>query len=293
MDRPISGEMELRARIRHLARPAAMTAALGALLVPAVAATADAAQRKAKRYPVVTSVRPMQAEVGDTVTIRGRNFIRGKNKNTVVFKRDGSRAVFQKSTLATAKQIRVVVPQTLREFLADNTTARFRLRVLSQRFSKRFTPNSDSPMIMALPRPAALAPGSGPGGGAPGTPGATPGPSRVCSGDEDGDLLDVTLENVLGLDGCKADSDDDGVPDGYEYQSARDLNDDEYQDSNSSLPYPGERPYPNPLFKDAAVDYDGDGLRLVDEYRLWTAFGALPTGLLPREGYRLQYSDGE
>ena len=36
----------------------------------------------------------MSAKVGDTISIRGRNFIRGKNKNTVVFKRDGARAVF-------------------------------------------------------------------------------------------------------------------------------------------------------------------------------------------------------
>jgi len=61
--------MELRARIRHFARPAAFTVALTALLVPAVAgpATADAAKRKKKRYPVVTSVRPMNAKVGDTI----------------------------------------------------------------------------------------------------------------------------------------------------------------------------------------------------------------------------------
>src|SRR3954465_12357657 len=127
--------MELRARIRHFARPAALSAAaVSALLVPAVAGTATAAA-KAKKYPVVTSVRPMNPKVGDTLVIRGRNFNRGKNKNTVVFKRDGTRAVFAKSTLATARQIRVIVPDTLRAYLPDNTTARFRLRILAQRFS--------------------------------------------------------------------------------------------------------------------------------------------------------------
>ena len=39
----------------------------------------------------------MSAKVGDTISIRGRNFSRGKNKNTVVFKRDGARAVFAKA----------------------------------------------------------------------------------------------------------------------------------------------------------------------------------------------------
>ena len=285
--------MELRARIRHFARPAAFTAALSALLVPAVAgtATADAASRTVKRYPVVTSVRPMAAKVGDTIVIRGRNFKRGKNKNTVVFKRDGQRAVFAKKTLATAKQIRVVVPDSLREFLPDNTSARFRLRILADRFSKSFTKNTSSPTITALPKPITIG-GSG-SGSSTGSTSDTPAPARICHGDEDGDMLDASLENTLGLDPCNPDTDGDGVPDGYEYQSAMDLNDDEYQQPNQNLPYPGKRPYPNPLYSDANVDYDGDGLPLDAEYRLWNAYGARPAGSLPQAGYQLLYSDGE
>jgi hypothetical protein len=291
--------MELRARIRHFARPAALTAALTALLVPALAgpATADAAKRK-KRYPVVTSVRPMNAKVGDTIVIRGRNFKRGKNKNTVVFKRDGKRAVFQKATLATARQIRVVVPDSVREFLPDNTTARFRLRVLSERFSKSFTPAGKSPSITALPKPVTGG-GTTVNGGTivtPQAPGGTPGPAKVCKGDEDKDMLDASLENQLGLDPCNPDSDADGVPDGYEYKSALDLNDDEYQQANQNLPYPGKRPYPNPLFKDADVDYDSDGLPLWAEYKLWDKYGARPAGGVIAAndyGYQLLYSDGE
>jgi len=103
----------------------------------------------------------------------------------------------------------------------------------------------------------------------------------------------ASLENDLGLDACKADTDKDGVPDGYEYQSARDLNDDEYQAPNTYLPYPGKRPYPNPLFDDSSTDYDGDGLPMSAEYRLQKAFGAAPAGFLPRTDFRLLYSDGE
>lgn len=295
--------MELRARIRHFARPAAFTVALTALLVPAVAgpATADAAKRKKKKYPVVTSVRPMDAKVGDTIVIRGRNFKRGKNKNTVVFKRDGKRAVFQKVTLATAKQIRVVVPDTLREFLPDNTTARFRLRILSERFSKKFTATGKSPSITALPKPTE---GMGPGGTTvnggtivtPNPPSSTPDPAKVCKGDEDKDMLDASLENELGLDPCNPDTDGDGVPDGYEYKSAMDLNDDEYQQPNQNLPFPGKRPYPNPLFADSNVDYDGDGLPLGAEFKLWDKYGSKPAGgvLVPNDySYQLLYSDGE
>jgi hypothetical protein len=41
------------------------------------------------------------------------------------------------------------------------------------------------------------------------------------------------------------------------------------------LPYPGKRPYPNPLDgNDAATDYDGDGLRGYLEHQLWQKFGA-------------------
>ena len=50
---------------------------------------------------------------------------------------------------------------------------------------------------------------------------------------------------------CSADTDGDGVEDGYEYQSAIDLNDDEYQQPNQILAYPHKMPYPNPGFADA------------------------------------------
>ena len=36
-----------------------------------------------------------------------------------------------------------------------------------------------------------------------------------------------------------------------------------------SLPYPGKTPYPNPLYKDNELDFDGDSLSLQDEYKLW------------------------
>ena len=302
--------MELRARTLHLARPAALSAACAALLaLVAGPATADA---KATRYPVVTSISPLDAKVGDTISIRGRNFRRGKNKNTVVFKRDGARAVFAKQTLGTAKLIRVVVPDTLRPFLTEGQAARVRVRVLSERFSKAFTPAAKSPMITAFPKPVtdtgtgtatsndtgtSTAPGTSTGTGTaapdPGTPAPPAPPAPVCTGDEDGDMLTASLENSLGLDACKADTDGDGVTDGYEYQSARDLNDDEHQESNTNLPYPGKRPYPNPLFADSDVDYDGDGLPQLSEFRLWDAYGARPAGSLPDDGFRLLYSDGE
>jgi len=66
--------------------------------------------------------------------------------------------------------------------------------------------------------------------------------------------------------------------DGYEYESAIDLN-------GSALPYPGRRPWPNPLDgSDGGWDFDGDGLLLSEEYRLWKFTG----GAFPVSAY----SDG-
>ena len=282
-----------------------MTVALAALLaLVAGPATADAAKSK-RKYPVVTSISPMDAKVGETISIRGRYFKRGKNKNAVVFKPDGKRAVFAKQTLGTARLIRVVVPAGLRAVLAENRPTRVRVRILSERFGKRFTSDAASPRITALPLPidsdgdgvVENGPSSGSGTGTDTGSGSTPEAPQaekpVCTGDEDGDWLPASLENAMGLDSCKADTDEDGVPDGYEYQSARDLNNDEYQETNS-LPFPGTRPYPNPLDgSDAGTDYDGDGLTLNAEYRLQKRYGTPPAGLLPLDSYRLYYSDGE
>ena len=85
--------------------------------------------------------------------------------------------------------------------------------------------------------------------------------------------------------------DDDGVEDGYEYQSARDLNDDEHQNPNSTCPYPREAPYPNPL--------DGDGRRRRPRRRHADADGGVPAlEVHDRPGpartlERLTYSAGE
>ncbi len=90
---------------------------------------------------------------------------------------------------------------------------------------------------------------------------------------------------MLRTDSCKLDSDGDGAGDGYEYQSALDLNNDEYQTPNFSLPYPEKRPYPNALFADTQIDFDGDGLTLGEEHSLWQLSRATTLN-------HLSYSDG-
>ena len=257
-------------RIRPLLRLAAFVAALCALLAPATAGASvhahAAAKKKKAKPPVVTSVRPMNVEIGQTLEIRGKYFIRGRYKNTVAFKRDGGRAVFAKAKIGTAKMLRVTVPAKLKnEFKKSGffyVPTRFRIRVLSKKFGKKFTAPSKSPVV-------ALKPGTSPVAVTPPAPPVSTSAEGDCDhdgtvnskdADDDNDLLPDDLENAINatmlakygsgittlMDTCSTDSDGDGVEDGYEYQSARDLNDDEYQSPNAYLPYPGKRPYAEP-----------------------------------------------
>jgi hypothetical protein len=277
------------ARRSHLSllRRVALTAALAALLAPATAAEA----KSKPKQPVVTSIKPMKANIGDTITIYGRNFIRGKGRNTVVFKRDGARAVFVKSDVATLRQVRVVLPERLSDFLATKdgklTFTRFQIRVLSKRFGKAYTKVTGSPMIgPAVPKEEVKP--TGPNGEP-----AKPDSDGDCDGDgvknsvdadDDDDLLSDAQESGLKLDACKRDTDADGVEDGFEYRSAKDLNDDR---GDGFTPYPGKRPYANPLDgADGNMDFDGDGLTLTDEYKLWVSYGT-------RDLNGLNYSDGK
>ncbi|HWK29653.1 MAG TPA: hypothetical protein VNS09_24015 [Solirubrobacter sp.] len=258
--------MVLRPRTRLQLRRAVVAAALGALFVPA------AADAKAKT-PTITKVAPRSASVGMKITLTGKNFKRGKGKNSVLFKRDKGKALFVKADVSTTRKLVVVVPKKLEKYMLSKGSVplptRFRLRVLASKLTKRYTSNKLSPVIGPE-----KANSSGNSGGA----GVVPPADGDCDGDgikngqdpdDDNDLLPDALELALGLDPCSSDTDGDGVEDGFEYQSAIDLNNDNYQSPNRSLPYPGKTPYPNPLFKDADRDYDGDGLPLGEEYKLW------------------------
>jgi hypothetical protein len=269
-------------------RRGGLLVALTALLVPAVAGTTANAKT---RSPVVTRITPKHVYVGETMTIRGHHFRRGLNKNTVAFKRSGAKAVFVTAAKGTTKMLRFTLPKRLeRILLVKNGTAtptRLRVRVLAARFGKRYSKFSQSPIVgpekpPAPPKPAAVDPNGDCDGD---------GVVNSVDSDDDNDLLSDTLEKSLRLDECNVDSDRDGVEDGYEYQSAKDLNDDEDQAANRYLPYPGTKPYPNPLDKtDADIDHDGDTLTLIQEYRLWkysTDHGS------PRTLDRLTYSAGE
>jgi hypothetical protein len=269
-------------------RRAGLLVALSALLVPAVAGTTANAKTRA---PVVTRITPKNVSVGETLTISGHHFRRGLNKNTVAFKRRGAKAVFVTAEKGTTKMLRVTLPKRLEKILVVKngtpTATRLQIRVLAAKFGKRFSKRSASPIVgpekpPAPPKPADVDPNADCDGD---------GVINRVDSDDDNDLLTDALEKSLRLDECNVDSDRDGIEDGYEYQSAKDLNDDEDQNPNTYLPYPAKKPYPNPLDKtDANTDHDGDSLTLEQEYHLWkysVAHGE------PRTLERLSYSAGE
>jgi IPT/TIG domain len=249
-------------------------AAAALLAVPPVAGAAKGPK------PTINRVTPMRVSVGNLLTIRGAHFKARRGKNTVIFRSNSGRTAFAKPRKATSTKLVVRVPASVARLLSvangRQRPTRLKLRVLSGQFSK-FTPRRLSPVVTGLGE------GDGPGGG-----GNVP---ALCetSDDHDGDLLSNSLEKKIGTDPCIADTDKDGVEDGYEYKSAADLNNDEYQEPNQSLPYPDKRPYPNALDpSDANTDYDGDSLSLAVEQRLWK-FSTTPAS---RTLDPLSYSDG-
>ena len=274
----------------------ALSATAMVVSVPA----APAAKKKVAK-PSITRVMPMRISVGARLTILGKNFKAKAKDNTVVFRGPNGRSAFAKPLRASRKKLVVVVPGAVSRLLggslSDPKPTRLKLRVLADKFSA-FTQRRLSPVVTSFGSgdgPGGGAPGGGgPGGGTPGGGGGGGGPAATSScntsADHDGDVLPNALEDQVKTNPCVADTDGDGIGDGYEYKSAVDLNNDEYQEPNQSLPYPGKRPYPNPLDpSDAGIDFDGDTLSLTDEQSLWLISSDPATRTIDTP---LSYSDG-
>jgi hypothetical protein len=252
-----------------------------ALLVAAPTSFA-AVKKKTGPTPKITRVAPMRISVGGTLTIRGKNFKPKRLANTVIFRAPNGRSAFAKPRRASTTKLVVAVPGSVRRLLAGNASnprpTRFKLRVLAGKFSN-FTRRRLSPVVTSSGR----ADGGGSGGSVP---------TCNSSADHDGDLLTNSFELEIKTDPCLRDTDGDGVEDGYEFQSALDLN---RYPSVLPLPYPGRRPYPNALDpSDGTTDYDDDGLWLSEEYKLWVKYsndGVLRGGR-PQTLSGLLYSDG-
>ncbi|HEV2874383.1 MAG TPA: IPT/TIG domain-containing protein [Thermoleophilaceae bacterium] len=260
--------------------------ALSATALVVSVPAAPAAKKKVTK-PSITRVTPMRISVGARLTILGKNFKAKRKDNTVVFRAPDGRSAFAKPRRASRRKLVVVVPgavsRLLRGSLANPQPTRLKLRVLAGKFSA-FTPRRLSPVVTPFGS------GDGPGGGRPGGGGSAANLPCTSSADHDGDMLPNALESLLKTDPCVSDTDKDGIGDGYEYKSAVDLNNDDYQEPNQSVPYPGKRPYPNPLDpSDADTDFDGDTLALGAEQSLWL-ISSDPAGRVLDNP--LSYSDG-
>jgi hypothetical protein len=269
-------------------------------LLAVVPATAGAATA-----PKVTSVAPLKLKIGERLTIRGRGFLPGKNRNTVVFKASGARAVFAKAESATTTKLVVKLPAKLAPFLKVSAgrpaPTRFQLRVLARKLSPAYTPAGSSPTIApaaTVTAPAAKTPASAAGTSTAAAPAVAAAPNcdgdsqpNATDADDDNDLLPDTTEVAIHTDSCDPDTDGDGMQDGWEYQSAKDFNRANCAAAAYATPCPGAKPYPykvqyvSPLFKDADIDYDGDYLPAGIEYQMWKAH-------TPNTLTDMWYSDG-
>ena len=274
------------ARIRPLSAPRRLRGRPGALLVPATAGASvhahAAAKKKKAKSPVVTSVRPMNVEIGQTLDDpRASTSSAAATRTPSCSSATAARPCSSRPKIGTTKLLRVTVPAKLaKEFAKVGSSVvptRFRIRVLSKKFGKTV----HDAHAVAADRPAV-------GGHAAGLVESTrrrrlrQRRRRTTSdADDDNDGLPDTVEASLNLNPCSADTDGDGNPDrcefdcdrngvstatrptttrtcsrtasrrrsapipatptptatastdGYEYQSACDLNDDEYQQPNS------------------------------------------------------------
>jgi hypothetical protein len=239
---------------RRIALPllAPVTAGL-ALAAASVAAPGD--------HPTIKRVSAKRAAVGQTLTIEGSAFRKGRDKNVVVFKTRRGPAVFVRARRASATKLTVVVPANVVPYFRRKDgvpqPTRFYLRVLAERFGERFTPEKISPMISPSGRPARASSTDCDGDGIP----------NGRETDADDDLLPDAVERSIGTDPCRADTDGDGMTDGWEQYSAVDF------DPNA-LPSPERRPYPNALDPtDTLRDPDGDGILNAREYAAWATYG--------------------
>jgi hypothetical protein len=244
-----------------------------------VAVPGVALAKKSGPTPVISKVSPMRISVGKLLTIRGSHFRPTKKGNTIIFRSGKGRSAFAKPTRASRTKLVVRVPAAVARLLTVKNShqrpTRLKLRVLAGKFSA-YTSRRLSPVVTGV--------GAGDGGGGSGACGT--------GSDWDGDLLSNSLEIAIGTDPCLRDTDKDGIEDGYEYESALDLN---HYPVNPPLPYPGKRPYPNALDpSDATTDYDGDGLKLNEEFAAWLDFSSDGQARSGRPGSlsNLSYSDG-
>lgn len=228
-----------------------------------IAPSADAA----KKLPVITKVTPTEnVAINATLTISGRNFIKGKNEMRIVFQRAGSKRRFTvRGTASSSKKLKVKVPNLLND-LTYATSQRpiqptdniYRLRAISKVGVSRQTSPSKSPRVvqdLTVSDADKTAEGDCDNDGI----------INSKDSDDDNDLLEDAIEALILTQPCKADTDGDISTDYYEYRVAVEYN----GGQPPVLPYPSKMPYPNPIVADGDKDFDGDKMSHNAEFKTW------------------------
>jgi hypothetical protein len=172
-------------------------AVLAVLCLAVLPASSALAAKHAAARPQITSVGPATVAVGDTLTIRGRNFLAGAKRNTVTFKRAGRAPVSVKAGAATPTQIKVVIPDALAPYLSATQPTRFGIRVRARRTGKEFTAPKRSVLVAPLTE-------------LDGSPADCAAPDVVDAvTDPLGDALGDTLDTILPDDQCGDPAGDD------------------------------------------------------------------------------------
>ncbi|MDO8631454.1 MAG: hypothetical protein Q7R41_13285, partial [Phycisphaerales bacterium] len=183
-----------------------------------------------------------------------------KNTMRVIFQRSGSNRRFSsRGRVVSTKSMTVTVPNVSPD-MPTLLPAVFRIRLISKfGLAKSWTNPSRSPEIFI----------TGSGGASGSDDCDLDGAPNSADTDDDNDLLPDATEAAIGTDPCLLDTDGDGPSDYYEYRVAFEFN------GGPTLPYPGRKPYPDPLFGDSDVDFDGDKLTMAEEYAAWQFTGRM------------------
>lgn len=222
------------------------------------------------RLPSITNVSPLRPFIGDKLTITGRNLVKGKKANVFIFQRKGSKRKFTMRGNGTSTKSAVVeVPDVLADLIPVDentfllpTDNQYRVRVVTKYgASKTSTAPAISPVIAVNPN------GPAKDKTAPDADCDSDGIINSADPDDDNDLMMDVEETAQGTNICKSDTDGDQVSDYYEWRVSYERN------GGTALPYPSLRPYPNPLVGDSELDYDGDEMEMILEYKAWQFTG--------------------
>ena len=119
-----------------------------AALAALAAAPGAFAKKSAKKTPAISKVSPMRVQVGETLTIKGRNFKTKARQNTVIFRASNGRSAFVKPRRASRTKLVLTVSERVARLLTVKSSSqqptRLKLRVLAGKEAWAWRHRSDT-----------------------------------------------------------------------------------------------------------------------------------------------------